>query len=473
MPSQELIEFIKKELQMGIPKETIVSTLLTKGWKNEQVEEAFSSINSGNSALPQTNATSKSNLQTTPTNYLPRIFTLFREALGLYRLNLKKYVLINLLTLVAFVFFFILIIVTLFFAQNSLLFPTIVIPLILIVLFFLSFLSNLAIIYAVSFNYSVKLSYQNAVRKLLPFIGLSIISSIIVLISSLFLIFPGIIAAIFLVFTSYVFVVENKSIFSSLISSKNYVKPYLFEVFVRIIEFGFLISIISSVLNAIPIVGFFVSYLFISPLIVVFSYLFYTKVKALNGQKISNPLPRRVKYEVFGLIGIFLVGTIIFIYYFTYTILKTTSLEDLYKAFLPTSNSSSNPKINSSNIQISPTPSPYILPTITISPSPFPIATQSSLNIFPKNEDFPFSSEGQNDKATRQQTRNLQIELAVYKRDHETFPAKLEDAYGSNNLGVQDLLKKGLTYENFGNDYLLCINFETLGKRCTNSSILE
>jgi hypothetical protein len=44
MPNQELIEYIKKEQQKGLENTVITSSLLTVGWQQSQIDEAFSCI---------------------------------------------------------------------------------------------------------------------------------------------------------------------------------------------------------------------------------------------------------------------------------------------------------------------------------------------------------------------------------------------------------------------------------------------
>ena len=44
MPNQELVNYIKRELAKGIDKQTIVAVLLSQGWQQTQIDEAFASI---------------------------------------------------------------------------------------------------------------------------------------------------------------------------------------------------------------------------------------------------------------------------------------------------------------------------------------------------------------------------------------------------------------------------------------------
>jgi hypothetical protein len=357
MPDPSLLSYINLELRKGINAEVIKKTLLSKGWQNQQVDEAFSAIGiHGEKPIPQP----------TPPNYFPRIFPLFKESWMTFSHNWKTYFLINLLPILIIIIFLILSFVTGMFKSGPN-FPFAyfytLIPIYLIVAIFIMMWSNLAMIHAVSSPVkSIILSYKNTLKRIIPFFGLAILTGIIVLLGYIFLIIPGIILSLWFLFASYVFVVEGKSITGSIKASKNYIKPYLFEVFVRIIEFGMLIGIMSSALNLIPLVGGIIGSLIVGPLTIIFYYVLYIRIRSLNGQKISNPLPKRVKYEVFGLLGLITILIVFFLFFFVKNIFTAITNNPCSSGKLcihpiPTKNEASLAHMPTST----PTPSPLIM----------------------------------------------------------------------------------------------------------------
>lgn len=63
MPNQQLIEFINGQLNQGVPRETISNDLLSKGWQQQDIVNAFASIeNTKNITNPSSNVPSSDNL---------------------------------------------------------------------------------------------------------------------------------------------------------------------------------------------------------------------------------------------------------------------------------------------------------------------------------------------------------------------------------------------------------------------------
>jgi len=50
MASQELLDYIKQENNLGVQKETIYSDLSTQGWPEHLIDEGFAVVNSSASA---------------------------------------------------------------------------------------------------------------------------------------------------------------------------------------------------------------------------------------------------------------------------------------------------------------------------------------------------------------------------------------------------------------------------------------
>ena len=331
MPNQELINYIKTELEKGTDKGIITANLLSQGWREQQIEEAFASVKITSSTnIVQSQPVKQ--IQSTDQSqaiFLPRFFSLLKESWKFFMFKLNNYVFIYILGSLMMGFSIIAVVaiyfisLSYFAALNVVYIPVIVliftIPVLMLIF---NGWTNLALITSINNEQKVILTFRTVFSRLFPFLGLTILSTVIIIIGYGFLIIPGIIASLMFIFAPYIFVFERKSIIQSLKLSKEYVKPYMFEIFVRIVEFYFIIGIISLVINFVPVVGSLLAQLFIAPLTVVFFYIFYIKVKGLNGQKISNPLPKRVRYEVFGLLGIFLILLILFLSFFILNIFK-------------------------------------------------------------------------------------------------------------------------------------------------------
>jgi len=304
MPNQELINYIKTELEKGTDKGIITANLLSQGWREQQIEEAFASVKITSSTnIVQSQPVKQ--IQSTDQSqaiFLPRFFSLLKESWKFFMFKLNNYVFIYILGSLMMGFSIIAVVaiyfisLSYFAALNVVYIPVIVliftIPVLMLIF---NGWTNLALITSINNEQKVILTFRTVFSRLFPFLGLTILSTVIIIIGYGFLIIPGIIASLMFIFAPYIFVFERKSIIQSLKLSKEYVKPYMFEIFVRIVEFYFIIGIISLVINFVPVVGSLLAQLFIAPLTVVFFYIFYIKVKGLNGQKISNPLPKRVR----------------------------------------------------------------------------------------------------------------------------------------------------------------------------------
>src|SRR3989338_8991438 len=51
MVNQQILDYIKQQLQQGVSKETISSNLLSQGWQQQDVNEAFSQSSGQNTTM--------------------------------------------------------------------------------------------------------------------------------------------------------------------------------------------------------------------------------------------------------------------------------------------------------------------------------------------------------------------------------------------------------------------------------------
>lgn len=63
MINQQLLDYIKQQLQQKIPRETVTNSLLAQGWQKSDIEEAFNSINHSASNQRVSNFSSKVPIQ--------------------------------------------------------------------------------------------------------------------------------------------------------------------------------------------------------------------------------------------------------------------------------------------------------------------------------------------------------------------------------------------------------------------------
>jgi hypothetical protein len=124
----------------------------------------------------------------------------------------------------------------------------------------------------------IRESLEAASKKLWSFIWIFSILGYIVTGGFLLVVIPGIIFSIWFFFSQFILAREDERGMNALLKSKEYVKGYWFEVFLRM----FIIWIISAVISSIPFVGWVLS-LFFVPFAMIFSFLIYEDLKTLKG----------------------------------------------------------------------------------------------------------------------------------------------------------------------------------------------
>jgi hypothetical protein len=124
----------------------------------------------------------------------------------------------------------------------------------------------------------IRESLEAGSKKLWSFIWIFTILSYIVTGGFLLVIIPGIIFSIWFFFSQFILAREDERGMNALLKSKEYVKGYWFDVFLRM----FIIWIISAVISGIPFIGWILSLFFI-PFAMIFSFLVYEDLKAIKG----------------------------------------------------------------------------------------------------------------------------------------------------------------------------------------------
>ena len=326
MPNHELTQFIIEELARNEGKQEITNKLLFKGWKIEQINEAFSLLKE-ESPIPQkpfaTNTpplvnahvftqTQDSSQQNEPapnpqpsvqsnnpvtqipneTNYLPGVKELFTQAWQLEKDRFKTItatILLPFILIIAGVgigFIFIM-------SKQTILSSIFIITSMLLTII-LSICSQIALILIIK-NRDQQLNFKQAFlksfSKLIPFIILSLLIGLISITGIILLIVPVFIFCIWFSFANFILIADDKSIIESLKLSKQYTNGKFFAVVYRFFGLSSITILISFVINLIPLVnllGIFINLFILSPLTLIYNYLLYENLKRLNGKQISN-----------------------------------------------------------------------------------------------------------------------------------------------------------------------------------------
>lgn len=192
----------------------------------------------------------------------------------------------------------------------------------IVVLFawFVGVWSRIALIYAIksrSEQIGFRVAFGKGIKKIFPFILLSILIGIINGLGVLLLIIPGIIFSIWFSFAIYVFIAEDAGIIEALKRSKEYVSGKFVEVVYRLIGGISMLILGTVILAVIPMVNFtvgLVSAFIIDPLIIIYSILLYENLKNLSGKTISNPAGKGTVILLIIIIAVFLASIILPIY---------------------------------------------------------------------------------------------------------------------------------------------------------------
>lgn len=89
---------------------------------------------------------------------------------------------------------------------------------------------------------------------------------------------PGVIFTVWFFFGQFVFIEDDERGMRALLKSREFVKGYGFDVFVRLL----VIWLVSAVLGIVPLIGPILSFLFV-PFVMIYSYLIYQDLKTLKG----------------------------------------------------------------------------------------------------------------------------------------------------------------------------------------------
>ena len=124
----------------------------------------------------------------------------------------------------------------------------------------------------------IKDALSEGSQKIWSFLWIFTLLSYIIT-GGLFLFFiPAVLFSVWFIFSQFILAREGVSGMDSLLKSKEYVKGYWFDVFLRL----FLVWIISVVIGMVPLIGWLASLVFV-PFMLIFVFLIYDDLKAVKG----------------------------------------------------------------------------------------------------------------------------------------------------------------------------------------------
>lgn len=155
--------------------------------------------------------------------------------------------------------------------------------------FVLNILMGIAIVKALDNRaLTIKGAYSAALPFFLPYIGLTIVSGLVLMVGFILFIVPGIILSVWFAFAFLVLVLENTGIIDSMKRSREYVRGRWWAVFGRLmfmtlvaILWSILVGIVSTMLPGVILSGIMeiVLMVLIAPVVFAYIYLMYQDVK--------------------------------------------------------------------------------------------------------------------------------------------------------------------------------------------------
>jgi len=328
MINQQLLDYIKQQLQQGVSKEEIKNSLLANDWQEKDIEEAFYLVfNPSNQAQPQ-----PSPQQTVSS--LPGATAIFGQAWSIYKQRFGTFlgvmiiptlIMIALLAILAGGGFLSFGLLSSKFAAGGIGLLTLLAILFFVIAFISQAWGQTALLYAIKDSQEgigVIESYRRGWHKILSYWWVSLLAGFITLGGFLLLIVPGVIFAVWFSLAAFVLIAEDLRGMNALLKSKEYVKGKWGSVFWRFLFIGG----ISLILSLIPIIIFallkipfgeevsrFVVGLFLTPLVMTYSFLVYSNLKTLKGEFVFAPTGgKKASFILVGILGFLLIPGILF-----------------------------------------------------------------------------------------------------------------------------------------------------------------
>ncbi len=329
MANQQLLDYIKQQLEEGIGREEIKNTLIKSGWTHADVDEGFLSIEPSQEAptntevphpSPVASSIAETNISTTApvdsvvsTSTLIGTGELYRRSWNIYR---SRFWVLMGISISPFLIAFILGLLSVFFVPSG------AISFIIRVISFLFFVgvlwSYVSLLYAVKDSDSsigIIESFRMGWKKLLSYWWIMILEGIIIMGGVVLLIIPSVIFFVWFFLSAFVLVSEETKGLDALMKSKEYVRGRWWGVFGRvlvlfipIIIFAFVVSVVLKIIGysfdsienniAMQIIDFF-----ILPFYLVYGFSLYKSLKEVRGEFVFDPKKGRGKFIAVGILG--------------------------------------------------------------------------------------------------------------------------------------------------------------------------
>lgn len=264
MDKETLIAYIQTERARGVADADIKTELLTKGWSEEMVSIELGENTKNSSALPPV---------------MELISASFSE---LWRNIWKSFLIMLLPFLVAVTFGFMggagmILSGSQFDATPGVIVLTVVM---VVIAGLFSLVSTIMLVKQIENNWT--LTFEEALKRsfplLLPLLFVSILGSIAVLGGILLLIIPGIVAALWFVFTQTAVIIDEKRGLSALLYSKKLVTENFSIIFKYFIVAVLLVMLVSFIAGLIPVAEMFIGF-FTTPFMLIFTVRVYAIIK--------------------------------------------------------------------------------------------------------------------------------------------------------------------------------------------------
>lgn len=260
-------------------------------------------------------------------NYLLGVRDILKESWTIYKDRWKTLVVISIFPFILFIPAFLSISVAYLIstkqAYGFILPEIILIALTAIVAIVVCLWSPLALLYAIKDRdekIGFRTSFGRSRSKILPYLGLTILNAILIMLGFVLFLIPGFIFIVWFEFSTYILVSENLGPVDSLKKSKDYVNGKFFAILFRMLGVGIVIAIIYAIISAIPVINVFSSViqaLLLSPLATIAFFVLYERIRGLNAREISNPPSKGLIYVFMAFI---ILMVILFATLFAYVI---------------------------------------------------------------------------------------------------------------------------------------------------------
>lgn len=331
MANQQLLDYIKQQLEQGASTEQIKNAIIARGWKESDMNEAFAALSqdSTSSSLTEPPAPSPEG------GSLPKATAMLGEAWSLYKPRMGTFLGITIMPGVVLAGLFIVL------ASGGLVLgPVLFSPKLtalgvgLLILFAILFVvvvlisqmwGQTALLSAIKDSretIGIKDAYRRSWSKILSYWWVSLLASFVTVGGFLLFLIPGIIFAVWFSLALFVFISEDVQGMNALLKSREYVKGRWWSIFWRFLFIGLLFLIVSmipllifSVLK-IPYLGEisrFAIGLFLTPLIMIYAFLVYGHLKKIKGELVFAPTKKqKAAFITVGILGFLIIPAILF-----------------------------------------------------------------------------------------------------------------------------------------------------------------